>query len=162
MTTIMRTALVPYSSTQMFDLVNNIEQYPLFLPWCPKATIIHRIENEVQATLHFSKGIIGKSFTTVNRLYPYQRIEMRLVQGPFRFLEGVWEFQNSLDGKGSQITLNISFEFSNALLSLTLGPLFNHIASTLVESFTKRAHQMYAHLIEPCSTGLGTTPLTHE
>lgn len=162
MTTIMRTAFVPYSSFLMYDLVNNIEQYPLFLPWCPKASIIYRTENELQATLHFSKGVISKSFTTVNRLFPYQRIEMKLVQGPFRFLEGVWEFQNSLDGKGSQITLNISFEFNNALLSLTLGPLFNHIASTLVESFAKRAHQMYAHLIEPCSTGLTSSPLNHE
>lgn len=141
-----RTALVPYTSMQMFNLVNDIEQYPLFLPWCPQARIIHRHENEIQATLHFAKGPIGKSFTTVNRLLPHNRVEMRLVQGPFRHLEGAWEFQ-TLE-KGSQITLNISFEFNSRLLSMTLGPLFNQIAGTMVESFTRRAHQVYAHLME--------------
>lgn len=144
MTTITQSAFVPYSCAEMFDLVNDIEQYPLFLPWCPSAEIVHRADDEIKATLYFAKGALGKSFTTLNRLLPHQRVEMRLVEGPFRHLQGAWEFQPASEKKGSHITFNLSFEFNNKLLALSLGPIFHHIANTMVEAFTQRAHQLYA------------------
>ncbi|MFI4938380.1 MAG: type II toxin-antitoxin system RatA family toxin [Candidatus Berkiellales bacterium] len=144
MTTIVHCASVPFSCAQMFELVNDIEQYPHFLPWCPDAKVQKRTQDEIEATVHFAKGIIGKSFTTLNKLLPHQRVEMRLLKGPFRYLEGTWHFE-SLAEKGSRITLNLSFEFNSKLLTITVGPIFHHIASTLVQAFTARAHQIYSN-----------------
>lgn len=142
MPTITRASIVPYSPQQMFDLVNDIANYPAFLPWCPKAEIDKQQPQEVQATVHFAKGPLAHSFTTVNRLTPYQRVDMRLVKGPFRFLEGTWQFEDA--PQGSKISFNLSFEWNNPLLSLAAGPLFQHIASTLVDAFTERADVVYA------------------
>lgn len=142
MANITRSAFVPFTCAQMYELVNDIEQYPQFLPWCPNTEVISRSLEEIQATVHFAKGALAKSFTTVNRLLPNERVEMRLLHGPFRHLEGLWQFQTIAD-QGSRVTLNLSFEFSNKLLSFALGPLFHQMASSMVESFTKRAHQVY-------------------
>lgn len=143
MATIFRSAFVPFSCAQMYDLVNDIEQYPQFLPWCPNTEILSRTSEEIQATVHFAKGALAKSFTTINRLLPHKRVEMRLLQGPFRHLEGLWQFESIAD-QGSRVTLNLSFEFNNKLLAFALGPFFHQMASGMVESFTKRAHQLYA------------------
>ncbi len=143
MAMIHRSAFVPFTCAQMYDLVNDIEQYPQFLPWCPNTEILSRSEQEIKATIHFAKGALAKSFTTENRLTPNQRVEMRLLEGPFRQLEGVWQFE-SIAGQGSRVTLNLSFEFNNKLLAFALGPFFHQIAASMVESFTKRAQQIYA------------------
>lgn len=143
MTHIARSALVPFSSTQMYELVNNIEDYPQFLPWCAGTQILSRSATEIQATVHVAKGIFHKSFTTVNQLLTDKRIEMRLLHGPFSHLEGTWEFQAT--EKGTQVILNLSFEFANRLATLTLGPLFHQIASTMVQAFTQRAYQVYVN-----------------
>lgn len=143
MTSIIRSAFVPFTTAQMYDLVNDIEQYPQFLPWCPNAEVLSRTTEEIQATVHFAKGALAKSFTTVNRLLPHERVEMRLLKGPFRHLEGLWQFQSIAD-QGSRVTLNLSFEFNNKLLAFALGPFFQQMTSSMVESFTKRAHHIYA------------------
>lgn len=135
-------AIVPFSTSQMYDLVNDIEQYPAFLPWCPQATVLHRNEEEIKATLHFSQGILGKSFTTLNTLSPSKRVEMRLVEGPFQHLEGAWHFE-AMEDKTSKITFNLSFEFNNKLLALTIGPLFQNMIGTMVQAFSDRARQIY-------------------
>ncbi|HHM05531.1 MAG TPA: type II toxin-antitoxin system RatA family toxin [Gammaproteobacteria bacterium] len=142
MTTINRNALVPYSPAQMFDLVNDVEAYPRFLPWCTGAQVLRRDEDEVQARLELAKGGMEKSFTTLNRLQKDKMIEMRLVEGPFRHLEGFWRFQ-SLGGQGCKVSLDLEFEFANKLLSLALGPMFTQIANTLVDSFCARAADVY-------------------
>lgn len=142
MTTITRSTLVPYSSAQMFDLVNDIENYPQFLPWCPKASIDEQNTNEMKATLHFTKGPLTHSFTTLNRLVPHQRVDMRLINGPFRFLEGTWKFEDK--EKGSEIQFELSFEWSHKLLSLAVGPLFQQMAESMVDAFKQRAHDVYA------------------
>ncbi len=142
MTTIHRSAFVPFSPQQMFELVNNIEQYPDFLAWCPKAHVLSVSDNEMQATLYIAKGVWAQSFTTINRLVPHERVEMRLQEGPFRALEGVWQF-NSIADQGCQVSLSLSFEFSNQLLALTVGPIFHQMASSLVDAFTARAHEVY-------------------
>ena len=142
MTTINRNALVPYSSAQMFDLVNDIEAYPRFLPWCTGSEVLRRDEDEVQARLDLVKGGGEEAFTTVNRMQKNNIIEMRLVEGPFHRLEGFWRFQN-LGDQGCKVSLDLEFEFANKLVGLAMGPMFTQIANTLVDSFCTRAADVY-------------------
>ncbi len=137
-----RMALMPYSAGEMYDLVDNIEAYPEFLPWCKSATVLSRSDDEVRANLALSRGGINKSFTTCNRLQRNKIIEMRLVEGPFNHLEGFWRFDN-LGEQACKVSLDLEFEFSSRLLGLTVGPVFNQIASTLVDSFCERAVEVY-------------------
>ncbi len=142
MTTVSRMALMPYSAGEMYDLVDNIEAYPQFLPWCKSATVLSRSDDEVRANLALSRGGINKSFTTCNRLQRNKIIEMRLVEGPFNHLEGFWRFDN-LGELACKVSLDLEFEFSSRLLGLTVGPVFNQIATTLVDSFCERAVEVY-------------------
>ncbi|MBS0289369.1 MAG: type II toxin-antitoxin system RatA family toxin [Proteobacteria bacterium] len=143
MTVIYRVAVVPFSAQQMFDLVNDVAQYPQFLPWCADAQIAHQTQTHMEASLCIQRGLLSKTFTTLNRLIPHERIEMRLRQGPFKHLEGVWQFQNLANG--TQVSFHLSFEFINPLFSITLGPIFNQVAQSLVQAFTQRANQVYVH-----------------
>lgn len=142
MTTIQRTAIVPYTPEQMFNLVNAIEDYPLFVPGCMKTHVLSRDEDEVKATLDFGKGSIHKSFTTCNRLQPHKMIEIRLLDGPFHQLEGFWRF-DALADNTCQVSLDLEFEFSNKLLGMAFGPIFHQVANTLVDAFSKRAQEVY-------------------
>jgi ribosome-associated toxin RatA of RatAB toxin-antitoxin module len=141
-TTVSRSSLVPYSAAQMFALVNDIEAYPQFLPWCRSARVHSRDEDEVRATLELARGAIQKSFTTCNRLQKDKMIEVRLVEGPFQRLEGFWRF-DALREDASKVSLDLEFEFSSRLVGFALGPVFNQIANTLVDSFKVRAVQVY-------------------
>lgn len=142
MTIIKRDALVPYSVTQMYELVNDIDSYPQFLQWCSGATVLSRSDQQVEASLHISHSGLNKAFTTRNILQDGNRIEMHLVEGPFKKLEGVWLF-TPLGEQGCKVSLNLEFEFSSKILGLSLGPVFSRIANTLVDSFTQRAVQVY-------------------
>ncbi len=142
MTTIKRAATVPYAPSQMFQLVNAIEDYPHFIPWCKSTRVLSRSEDEIQATLDFAQGAIHKSFTTLNRLQENKIIEIRLIHGPFRHLEGFWQFEPLAEG-GCRVSLDLEFEFSSRLLSLAVGPFFQKATNMLVELFCKRAHQVY-------------------
>lgn len=142
MTTVSRSALLPYTAAEVFALVDDIESYPQFLPWCKSATILSRSEDEVRAALELSKGGVNKSFTTCNRMKKDKIIEMRLVEGPFHHLEGFWRF-DPLGEQASKVSLDMEFEFSSRLLGMTVGPVFNQIAGTLVDSFCKRAVEVY-------------------
>jgi ribosome-associated toxin RatA of RatAB toxin-antitoxin module len=126
----------------MYDLVNDIESYPEFLPWCRKSSIIERKEEELKAELELAKGSLHKTFTTHNRMQPGKFIEVRLVEGPFKHLEGFWRFDD-LGEDGSRVVLDMEFEFSNTILRMTLGPVFHQVTNTLVDAFTKRARQVY-------------------
>ncbi|VVC76380.1 Persistence and stress-resistance toxin PasT [Aquicella siphonis] len=142
MHTLKRNALVPYSARQMFELVNLIEDYPRFLPWCHSSQIISRTEDEVIASLDINWKGIHKSFTTRNRLNPFERIEISLVNGPLHRLDGVWEFY-ALDEFACKIDLDLEFEFTGHFIDKLFQPVFQHIANTLVEAFCKRAHELY-------------------
>lgn len=142
MPVINRSALVPYSPAEMFSLVNDVDAYPDFLPWCKSARVLSRDEDEVRASLELARGGFEKSFTTCNRLQKNKMIEMRLVEGPFRHLEGFWRFE-PLGEQASKVSLDLDFEFSNKLVGLALGPIFNQIANTLVDSFCKRAIDVF-------------------
>lgn len=142
MTVISRSALVPYSAEKMYALVDDVPSYPQFLPWCRSASEISRDEDEVQASIELYKSGIHKSFTTRNRLQPHKMIEMRLVEGPFKHLEGFWRFER-LDDNACKVSLDIEFEFATRLLDMTLGRVFGQITSSLIDAFLKRAQQLY-------------------
>lgn len=126
----------------MYALVNDIESYPAFLPWCRSSTILERSDDEIKASIELARGGIQKTFTTLNRMQHNKIIEMRLVNGPFRHLEGFWRFQ-ALDEHSSKVMLDMEFEFSNRLLGLTVGPVFTQITNSLVDAFTQRAMDVY-------------------
>ena len=145
MPTVNRHALVPYSAAQMFALVDDIESYPQFLPWCKSAKVWSRDGDEVRASVELAKGAIQKSFTTLNRNQRDKMIEMRLLEGPFRHLQGFWRFDTLGEGtaEACKVSLDLEYEFSNALLAMTVGPVFNQIANKLVDAFSQRAVSVY-------------------
>ena len=144
MPNVYRNALVPYSPSEMFALVDDIESYPQFLPWCKSAVVLSRDADEVRATLELAKGALHKSFTTLNRNQKDKMIEMRLLEGPFRQLEGFWRFDVlGASKQACKVSLDLEYEFSNALLAMTVGPVFNQIANKLVDAFSQRAVTVY-------------------
>ena len=142
MTSIKRSALVPYTSFQMYSLVNDIENYPAFLPWCKSTTVHSRTNEEVKASVQIAKGALQHSFTTLNRLQPNKLIEMKLLEGPFQRLEGFWQFEE-LEEKGCQIVFDLEFQFSNKLLAMSIGPVLQKVAESFVEAFYQRAKDVY-------------------
>jgi ribosome-associated toxin RatA of RatAB toxin-antitoxin module len=141
-TTISKSALVPYTPAEMFALVSDVPAYPDFLPWCSGARVLSSTGDEVRATLELSKGGVHKSFTTLNRHQHNKMIEVRLLEGPFRKLEGYWRF-DPLGEHGCKVSLDLEFEFASRVLDLVVGPVFNQAANTLVESFQQRAVSVY-------------------
>jgi len=125
-TVIEKSALVKFSAQQMFDLVNNIEDYPQFLPWCSGSRIIKREGDIVEAELLISKGGFKKSFSTRNKMDKGGVITVSLLDGPFSYLEGVWNFM-PLREDASKISLDPEFEMSGMLASLAFGVVFNQI-----------------------------------
>jgi ribosome-associated toxin RatA of RatAB toxin-antitoxin module len=137
-----RSALVFYSAQQMFDLVNAVPDYPQFLPGCSSAHIVSQSADEMVASLTVSKAGIGHTFTTRNTLYPPQRIAMQLVDGPFKQLQGGWEF-HPLSDCACKVILKLEFEFSSRLVQFAFGKIFSELAASMVNAFTQRAKQVY-------------------
>jgi ribosome-associated toxin RatA of RatAB toxin-antitoxin module len=127
---------------KMYALVANVEEYPGFLPWCRGARVRVPGENTVEASLEIGRGPIRKTFTTRNVMTPDSRIDIELINGPFKHLEGYWQFE-ALDGDGCRVVLDLEFELSNAVLQRTLGPLFSEIAHTMLNAFCRRAKELY-------------------
>jgi ribosome-associated toxin RatA of RatAB toxin-antitoxin module len=142
MTVVQKSALVKFSAQQMFDLVNDIEAYPEFLPWCSGSRIITREDDIVEAELLISKGGFKKSFATRNKIEQGRRMTVSLLNGPFSHLDGVWDFV-PLREDASKISLDLEFEMSGKLASLAFGAVFNQICNTMVSSFTGRAKAIY-------------------
>ena len=140
--TVSRSALVPYAASDMYALVADVEKYPGFLPWCCDARIRVPGEDTVEACLAVGRGPVRKTFTTRNVMTRDSRIDIELIDGPFKHLHGCWQFV-ALDGAGCRIALNLEYELSNALLRRTLGPLFSEIANTMVDAFCRRAKERY-------------------
>lgn len=137
-----RSALVPYSAAQMFDLVADVERYPAFLPWCTGAEILEREGERVTARLALRRAGASARFTTQNRLVAGEFLEMRLLEGPFRSLEGRWDFK-AIGSAGSRVELAIRFETLSTLAGLLLGPAFEGACNQLVDAFGQRARQVY-------------------
>ena len=141
MTSINRSALMPYSAKTMYEVVNSVSEYPDFLPWCGGVKILSQSETAMQASILMKKAGVNHWFTTSNRLVENEKIEMRLQDGPFKRLEGSWEFVE-LDEQSCKIILNLEFEFSYGLGKTLIAPVFSQIASTMVDSFCTRAHEV--------------------
>lgn len=133
---------MPYTANQMFELVNDTESYPRFLPWCHSSTILTETDREVVATIEIAWKGIRKSFTTKNILTPYTSIDIELVNGPLKHLEGIWRFQE-LNQHACKVVLELEFAFTGGLIDHFFQPVFQHIANTLVDSFVKRAAEVY-------------------
>ncbi|KAB2825610.1 SRPBCC family protein [Aliivibrio finisterrensis] len=137
-----RSALVPFSAKQMYDLVNDVASYPQFLPGCSGSKIIEQSEHAMVASVDVAKAGIKKTFTTKNSLIVSEVIGMNLVDGPFKSLAGGWHFME-LDETACKVELKLDFEFSNALVAMAFGKVFQELTNNMVNSFTQRAKQVY-------------------
>ena len=142
MITITRSALVMHSAEQMFDLINDVRRYPEFLQGCQATEVIAEGEDFIEARLTIAKAGINQSFSTRNTLVRPERMEMRLVDGPFTRFEGIWRFQ-ALSANACKVSLDMEFEVSNRLTGAALGAVFRQVANMMVDSFVKRAKQIY-------------------
>ncbi|SFX57918.1 type II toxin-antitoxin system RatA family toxin [Marinospirillum alkaliphilum] len=142
MSRISRSALVMHSAKEMFDLVNDCESYPKFLPGCSDARLIHREEAYLVGELELSKAGMSYRFTTRNELFEPERIELKLVDGPFRKLEGRWVFQ-PLAEYACKVSFDLDFEIAGKVISAALSPLFSQMAASQVDAFVKRADEVY-------------------
>ena len=137
-----RSALVTYSPEQMFALVDDVEAYPEFLPWCVNTVVHHREERIVEATLELRRGSISKQFRTRNISDPGRSMDIALVGGAFRHLAGGWTF-SPLGDLGCKVTLELEFEFSSRVIDKLFGTYFEDSCNSLVDAFTQRAHSKY-------------------
>lgn len=143
MAVVHKSVLLGYSARQMFDLVAAIEDYPKFLPWCGVVEIKEKHDNQVVASVGINYRGVRQSFTTSNTNIEPSEIRMKLVDGPFKCLDGVWSFK-ALREDACKIELDLHYEFSSALLAQLVGPVFGMIANSMVDSFCKRAEAVYA------------------
>ena len=137
-----KSVLVPYASAEMFDLVDRVEQYPQFLPWCAGAQVLAAEERRKSARLDIDYHGVRAHFTTDNVNDPPSSIVITLRSGPFRHLHGEWRFR-PLDERACKVEFDLSYEFATSLLERMVGPVFNHIANTFVDAFVRRAEVVY-------------------
>ncbi|HED17610.1 MAG TPA: type II toxin-antitoxin system RatA family toxin [Gammaproteobacteria bacterium] len=142
MPSVKKSALVMHKASEMYHLVDDIELYPEFLPWCKSTTIIERDEDHAKASIEIAVGAVNKSFTTVNRTQKNKMIEIRLVEGPFKHLQGFWQF-DALEENASKISVDMEFEYSSRMMGMVIGPVFGKIVDGLIDAFCKRADQVY-------------------
>ena len=144
MPTIKRRKIEAYSASQMYQLVNDVLSYPQFLPWCKNARIVTQSKNEMIAAIEIAKGPLNKWFETRNFLTENQKIELTLHSGPFRKLQGFWEFK-PIEAQKCEISFELNFEFSFGPLALLAEPIFHSITSNMIEAFSNRAKVIYGN-----------------
>lgn len=137
-----KSVLVGYSTQQMFDLVDQIERYPQFLPWCAGTRVQERTEAYVIASIQIDYLHLKQSFTTKNTVHAPDLIQMQLQEGPFQKLDGVWRF-TQLDTEACKVELRLHYEFSSKVIESLVNPVFSLIAGTLVDAFVARAEHVY-------------------
>jgi ribosome-associated toxin RatA of RatAB toxin-antitoxin module len=138
-----RSALVTFTAAQMYALVNDVERYPEFLPWCVGASVEDESATERSATLKISRGVLRTEFTTRNTLTPDSRIRLRLAHGPFRDLHGEWRF-DPIGTRGSRVQFKVEFEFKNKLTATAFNAVFEALCGTIVDAFVARAQKIHA------------------
>lgn len=138
-----RSALVNYSAQQMFDLVNDIEAYPQYMDGCVGAQILRRDNDWLEARLDLSKSGISQSFVTRNQLMPPHTMTLSLLDGPFRYLKGVWQF-TTLNDQACKVSFTLDFELKNRLLGMAVGKLFESMVNKQVDALCARAKVIYA------------------
>lgn len=137
-----RSALVNYSAQQMYDLVNDIEAYPRYMDGCVGAKVLARGDGWVEARLELSKAGVTQAFATRNLLQPPHRMTMELVDGPFHYLRGVWQF-TPLGERACKVSFQLEFEMKSRLLGMAVGKLFETVGSKQVDALCARAQQVY-------------------
>jgi ribosome-associated toxin RatA of RatAB toxin-antitoxin module len=142
MAVVEKSVLIARSAQQMFDLVDRCEDYPQFLPWCSQARVEFRDDQKTVATLYISYLSVKSHFTTENEKLIPQRMTLKLVDGPFRRLEGLWSFTPLAD-HACKVQFSLSYEFSSRLFEKIIGPVFSQITNTFVDAFVKRADDIY-------------------
>lgn len=141
MKSITRSAIVEHAAAEMYALVDDIESYPRFLPWCLEARV-QQSGARKQATLTVGLSGIRQTFTTENQNQPGRAIDLRLVEGPFRQFSAAWRF-TALSERACQIEYSMRYQFASRTLARLLEPLFNQIADTMVDAFTRRADELH-------------------
>jgi ribosome-associated toxin RatA of RatAB toxin-antitoxin module len=142
LTHINQSALLPYSASQLFDLVNDIQSYPEFMDGCRAVEIIEKSQDQITARLELGKAGLRYAFTTCNTLKPAESIKMALVEGPFENFAAAWTF-HALDKNACKVSLNMEFEFASGLVNAALKQLFDSTSRNLVNSVCKRAGLLY-------------------
>ncbi|MGO4377511.1 type II toxin-antitoxin system RatA family toxin [Pseudoduganella sp. RAF53_2] len=142
MAVVHKSVFLGYSAEQMFELVAKVEDYPKFLPWCGGVEIREKGENTIVASLGINYHGVKQHFTTSNVNTPYSAIHMKLVDGPFKALDGTWSFK-ALREDACKVELDLHYEFSSKLLEQVIGSVFGMIANSMVDSFCKRAETVY-------------------
>ena len=137
-----KSVLIERSSQQMFDLVDRVEDYPQFLPWCSLSRCEFRDDTKTVATLHINYRNVKSHFTTVNNKESPFSMKITLVDGPFRRLDGVWHFK-PLAAHACKIEFQLSYEFSSKMFEKVIGPVFSQIANTFVDAFVRRANDVH-------------------
>ena len=134
--------LIEQSAPRMFELVDRVEEYPRFLPWCARTELIQRTDAITVARIHINYHGIATDFSTENdKVFP-RRMLIKLLDGPFHHLEGTWDF-TPLGDTACKIQFALRYEFAHKLLEKAFGPVFHHIANTFVDSFVRRAEQAH-------------------
>ena len=142
MAIVKKSALVPYSASQMFNLVYDVAAYPQFLPWCHSARVISETPDKICGQIEVQRMGIHQTFSTCNRFERDRLMYIDLLDGPFRKLVGAWRF-TPLREDASKVELELEFEFSGRLIDKAFGGVFNQIANTLVDAFCKRAEEVH-------------------
>ena len=145
MKTVNKSVLIWYSPQEMFDLVADVPHYPDFLPWCDSARVLEQHADGVTAEVGIALAGIKKSFITRNTNDPGKRLQMELVKGPFSQLHGDWLFHTVGDGsqRACKVELSLRYGFDSLALAAVVGPIFDKIASTMIDAFIERAEKVY-------------------
>lgn len=142
MAQISRSALVMFSAQEMYELVNDVHAYPEFLPGCEETKVLSHEPSAMMASVAVAKAGIKKTFTTENTLVHGQQIIMKLVDGPFKHLQGGWTF-TELDDKACKVALELEFEFSSKLVEMAFGRVFHELCNSMIKAFSERAKEVY-------------------
>ena len=138
-----KSVLVPHPAAEMFALVDDVEAYPQFLPWCGGARVLERHDNGKTARIDIDYHGVKAHFTTANENQPPERIVITLKDGPFKHLHGEWRFR-ALAPDAAKVELELAYEFTTHLIEAIVGGVFSHIANTFIDAFVKRAHKLHA------------------
>lgn len=143
MQSVKKSVLVPYAASEMFALVDDIEVYPKFLPWCAGARVLDSRESTKTARIDINYHGVRAHFTTDNTNKPSESIVITLKDGPFKHLHGEWRFR-ALAEDACKVEFDLHYEFANTLIETVVGPVFNHIANTFIDAFVRRAESLHA------------------
>ena len=136
-----RSALVTHSPAQMYALVRDVERYPEFLSWVVGAEVHEETEDHQLAQLDLEVAGFRRRIRTRNELEPDRKLELRLVEGPFRRFSGRWQFHDL--GIGCRVQLTLAFEFDSAMLAAAFSRAFVSVANRMIDDFCRRAEQLH-------------------